>query len=78
MQYASFVLGDFKERGTRAFESSLPFDEEQTLNYIRSFIENELGLVDLKILRNIEVFEADRTNARQSAQPGRPSFYFYI
>ena len=75
MQFASFVVGEFKERGLEAFEDRLPFDEAWLIHTITPYALQELELEELKIENKNE--KEENKQLRDAALPGRPQFYFY-
>jgi leucyl-tRNA synthetase len=77
MQFASFILNDFKERGREAFEQTVPFNEFEVLSNLENYIKRELSLTDLAIHPSTEAHPEDSSSARLQAQPGKPLFYFY-
>lgn len=75
MQFASFTVNDYKERGLEAFELKVPYDEGLLLNHIIPYLLQELGLEEVKIENKHEGNENQQL--RDAALPGRPQFYFY-
>ena len=75
MQFASFTLADYKERGIEAFELRLPFDEALLIYTITPYALQELGLEEIKTENKSE--GTDNAQLREAALPGRPQFYFY-
>lgn len=75
MQFASFAVGEYKERGLEAFELKLPFDEALLIHTITAYALQELGLEELKIENKAE--NGENPQIREAAMPGRPQFYFY-
>ena len=75
MQFASFTVNDYKERGLEAFELKVPFDEGVLLTHITPYLLQELSLEEVKIENKHE--GEDNKQLRDLALPGRPQFYFY-
>ncbi|OMJ77850.1 hypothetical protein SteCoe_22485 [Stentor coeruleus] len=75
MQFASFIVSEFKERGIEAFELRLPFDESGMIEIIRAYALQELGLEEIRIENKSE--STENQQVRDAALPGRPQFYFY-
>ena len=75
MQFSSFAVGEYKERGLEAFELKLPFDEALLIHTITAYALQELGLEELNIENKNQGTENAQT--REAALPGRPQFHFY-
>jgi leucyl-tRNA synthetase len=75
MQFASFTIGEYKERGLEAFELKVPFDEAGLLVNITPYILQELALEDVKIEGKHE--GTDNQVLRDASLPGKPQFFFY-
>ena len=77
MQFANWVIKEYKERGAEAFKTNVEFDEAEVLLACKEFYIRALKLEDIVILKNDEWHDADKTNVCKTAIPGKPSFYFY-
>ena len=75
MQFASFTIGEYKERGLEAFELKVPFDEAVILHNLTPYVLQELALEELKIEGKHE--GNDNQQLRDAALPGKPQFFFY-
>jgi hypothetical protein len=71
------MMGDYKARGAEAFNMNVGFDEYEAVSMTRDYIIREFELDDLQILRNEETSDADTTQIRLAAVPGKPQYYFY-
>jgi leucyl-tRNA synthetase len=75
MQFSSFAVSEYLERGLEAFELKLPFDEAWLINTITQYALKELDLEE--IITENKAEGTENASLREAALPGRPQFYFY-
>ena len=73
MQTASFVIGESKTMGARAFELSSPFDQAKLLADNIDFVKASAGVEEVDIVIVDEDIAESNRKASQ-AVPGRPSY----